>query len=155
MDSAALSGEQLIPVNVGNSPASVAVNLLISRSFGIGARQGGRSRVAGDIEPLVKVPTSNTARQDRGGPGRGSLGPGGLSGNDGSSSGGSSSVGADRKYNLRFSVQALNIFNDIDYGVPTGTLNSPYFNRSTSLAGGVFSAGSAARRIFAQATFSF
>jgi hypothetical protein len=116
MDSAALSGEQLIPVNVGNSPASVAVNLLISRSFGIGARQGGRSRVAGDIEPLVKVPTSNTARQDRGGPGRGSLGPGGLSGNDGSSSGGSSSVGADRKYNLRFSVQALNIFNDIDYG---------------------------------------
>jgi hypothetical protein len=61
----------------------------------------------------------------------------------------------DRRYSLRFSVQALNIFNDINYGQPTGTINSPYFNRSTSLAGGAFSTGSAARRIFLQATFAF
>jgi hypothetical protein len=56
---------------------------------------------------------------------------------------------------LRFSVQALNLFNNIDYGTPVGVLGTPYFNRSTSLAGGAFSTGSAARRIFAQASLSF
>jgi hypothetical protein len=60
-----------------------------------------------------------------------------------------------RKYALRFSIQALNVFNNIDYGTPVGVLGTSYFNRSTSLAGGAFSTGSAARRIFAQATFSF
>jgi hypothetical protein len=60
-----------------------------------------------------------------------------------------------RKYSLNFSAQALNLFNDINYGTPTGTLTSPYFNKSTSLAGGIFSTGSAARRIFVQAVFSF
>jgi hypothetical protein len=56
---------------------------------------------------------------------------------------------------LRFSLQALNVFNNIDYGTPVGVLGTSYFNRSTSLAGGAFSTGSAARRIFAQATLSF
>ncbi len=60
-----------------------------------------------------------------------------------------------RKYSLNFSVQALNLFNDIDYGTPTGTLTSPYFDKSTGLAQGIFSTGSAARRIFAQVVFSF
>jgi hypothetical protein len=60
-----------------------------------------------------------------------------------------------RKYSLNFSAQALNLFNNIDYGQPVGTLTSPSFNRSTNLAGGIFSTGSAARRIFVQAIFSF
>jgi hypothetical protein len=59
------------------------------------------------------------------------------------------------KYSLNFSVQALNLFNDIDYGTPNGTVTSPNFGKSTSLAGGIFSTGSAARRIFAQVVFSF
>jgi hypothetical protein len=64
-------------------------------------------------------------------------------------------AGTGRKYSLNFSAQALNLFNDINYGSPTGTLTSPYFDRSTTLAGGIFSTGSAARRIFIQAVFSF
>jgi hypothetical protein len=75
-----------------------------------------------------------------------------------------------RKYTLTFNVQALNLFNDIDLGTPVGTIapklvtpasGSAYygpgdlFGESTSLAGGIFSSGSAARRIFFQATFSF
>jgi hypothetical protein len=60
-----------------------------------------------------------------------------------------------RKYSLNFSAQALNLFNDINYGTPTGTLTSPYFDRPTTLAGGIFSTGSASRRIFVQAVFSF
>ena len=152
LDSAALPGEQLIPVNLGNSPASVAVNLRISRSFGIGRREGTSHQVA-DLNPLASAPTSNASRPGRG-PGGGSLGPGGLSGN-GNATGGGSTASTSRKYAVLFSVQALNLFNNINYGIPTGTINSPYFNRSTSLAGGAFSTGSAARRIFAQVTFSF
>ena len=64
-------------------------------------------------------------------------------------------AGTGRKYSLNFSVQALNLFNNIDYGQPGGTLTSPSFNHSTNLAGGIFSTGSAARRIFVQAVFSF
>jgi hypothetical protein len=60
-----------------------------------------------------------------------------------------------RKYNLNFSVQALNLFNDIDRGSPIGVLGSPSFGKSTGLQGGIFSQASAARRVFLQATFSF
>ena len=67
--------------------------------------------------------------------------------------GGSANTG--HKYSLSFSAQALNLFNDIDRGQPIGTVNSPNFGHSTSLAYGIFSSGSAARRIFIQAAFSF
>jgi hypothetical protein len=69
------------------------------------------------------------------------------------SGGGGNSTG--RRYSLTFSAQALNLFNDIDKGQPNGTVTSPNFGKSTSLAGGIFSQGSAARRIFVQAVFSF
>ena len=76
-------------------------------------------------------------------------------------------AGSGRKYSLNFSLQALNLFNDIDYGTPTGTITptqdpttgawgpGAQFDKSTSLAGGMFSQGSAARRIFLQAVFTF
>jgi hypothetical protein len=60
-----------------------------------------------------------------------------------------------RKYSLNFSAQALNLFNNIDYGQPGGTIGTPSFTHSTNLAGGIFSTGSAARRVFVQAIFSF
>jgi hypothetical protein len=77
------------------------------------------------------------------------------------------SVNTGHKYSLNFSVQALNLFNDINYGTPNGTLTTTVdpvsgavlpgsqFGKSTNLAGGIFSTGSAARRIFLQAVFSF
>jgi hypothetical protein len=49
----------------------------------------------------------------------------------------------------------LNLFNDIDYGTPNGTVTAPNFGKSTNLAGGIFSTGSAARRVFGQVVFSF
>jgi hypothetical protein len=77
--------------------------------------------------------------------------------------------GTGHKYSLTFSAQALNLFNDIDYGTPVGSLiptqpkNDPtalhtpssQFGKSPSLAGGIFSSGAAARRIFFNATLSF
>jgi hypothetical protein len=59
------------------------------------------------------------------------------------------------KYTLAFSLQALNLFNNISYGQPTGTVNSSLFGKSTSLVGGIFSSGSAARRVYMQTVFSF
>lgn len=80
---------------------------------------------------------------------------------------GGGGTGTGHKYTLTFGAQALNLFNDIDYGTPVGsvipTLNpntglygpGDQFGKSTSLAGGIFSSGSAARRIFFNATFAF
>ena len=73
------------------------------------------------------------------------------------------------KYSLTFSAQALNLFNDINYGTPNGSVvptlipgSTTYgpgsrFDKSTSLAGQQFASpsGSASRRIFFMAAFSF
>ena len=72
-----------------------------------------------------------------------------------------------RKYSLDFSVQALNLLNNVNYGTPSSRLiparvpgtgllvPDTRFGRSTSLAGGIFSSGSAVRRVFVQASFQF
>lgn len=80
---------------------------------------------------------------------------------------GPSSTG--RKYSLTFNVQALNLFNNVDYGQPTGTI-APLLDQSTgvygpgdrfghsySLAKGMFASptSSAVRRVFLQMEFSF
>lgn len=146
LDSAALPGEQLVPINLGTSPSSFAVNLRISRGFSFGGKTA--STRGADDASMTTAPTSTTTRGDRGGPGGGS-----LAGSVPSASFATKEPG--RKYALRFSVQALNVFNNINYGIPIGVLGSPYFNRPTSLIGGAYSTGSAARRVFIQTTFSF
>jgi hypothetical protein len=164
LDTQPATNTALLPVNLGNGPAAVAVNLRISRAFGIGPKL-----------------TSATANQDgggpggggpppgggRGGPGGGGLGPGGLGGGGGGPRGMFGPTSTGRKYSLNFSVQALNLFNDIDYGTPNGTViptqdqstgawgPGSQFDHSTNLAGQIFSTGSAARRIFGQIVFSF
>ena len=153
LDSAALSGEALIPANLGSGPAAVAVNLRISRGFGIGPKLASATNQDNRGGPPQGGPPPGGGRGGGGG-GFGGFGMGGGGGRGGPG-GMFGPTGTDRKYTLTFSAQALNLFNDIDYGTPTGTLTSPYFNRSTSLAGGIFSTGSAARRIFFQATFAF
>jgi hypothetical protein len=81
--------------------------------------------------------------------------------------GGGGGLNSDRKYTLTFSAQAMNIFNDIVRGQPNGTviptldpitkITGPggQFGQSNSLAFGMYSQGSAARRVFVQAVFSF
>jgi hypothetical protein len=165
LDTNPQAGESLVPTFMGSSPTSVAFNLRVSRSFGLGPE------------------TSTPGVQRRGGPG-GPGGPGGfggigMRGGGGGGHGGGFGGGmrgpmanTGRKYSLTFSAQALNLFNNIDYGTPSGSLvptlisgsgsNAVYgpgsrFNKSTSLAGGMFASptGSAARRIYIQAAFSF
>lgn len=154
-------GAALIPMNLGNSPASVAVNLRLSRAIGIGPKvessfQGG--------PPMGGGPHGHGG----GGPG-GGLGPGGLGG--GPRGGMFRQQGTPHKYNLTFTVQALNLFNNVNYGTPTGTITPTpildsagavtgyqvpsFFDRSRGLAGRIFSQGPASRRVYLQAVFSF
>jgi hypothetical protein len=57
---------------------------------------------------------------------------------------------------LTVGINARNLLNHVNPGMPTGILTSPYFGRSNSLAGG-FGPVSAAnnRRLELQARFSF
>jgi hypothetical protein len=157
LDSAALPTEIRIPANIGNSPASVAVNLRISRAIGLGPKLASATPQADGGPPQGGGGPGDGGGGRRGGPPGGGLGPGGLGGGGGRGGPGGmfGPTSTGRKYSLNFSVQALNLFNDIDYGQPGGTLNTPSFDKSTSLAGGIFSTGSAARRVFAQVVFSF
>ena len=60
------------------------------------------------------------------------------------------------KYNLTFSVFAQNVFNHENLGTPNGTLTSPFFGKSQSLAGGFFGPSTAGNRsIFLSGTFAF
>ena len=68
-----------------------------------------------------------------------------------------------QRYNLTFSANARNLFNNVNAGAPIGNLNAPIDSRTglstfgtfTSLAGGVFNTQSANRRLDFQVMFSF
>ncbi|HEV2487762.1 MAG TPA: carboxypeptidase-like regulatory domain-containing protein [Terracidiphilus sp.] len=157
-------GETMIPANMGNGPAAVAVNLRVSRSIGIGPKVEG---TAGPNRGGPPMGGGGGRGGDGGGRGGGGFGGGPFGGGGGGMRGGMSNTG--RKYSLTFSAQALNLFNDINYGPPSGSLiptldattglygPGSRFEKSTSLARGIFASptSSAARRIFFQAAFTF
>ena len=170
------AGDSIIPMNMVNGPAAVAVNLRVSRSIGIGPKTAAANNQATGGPPQGGPPPGGPGGGGRGGPGGGpggGFGPGGFGGGGGGGRGGPGGMGGNantgHKYSLTFSVQALNLFNDIDYGQPNGTLiptldtstglygPGSRFDKSTSLAKGIFSSptSSAARRIFFQAAFNF
>ena len=159
LDDTGLTGA-IIPANLATGPAAVAVNLRISRGFGLGPKLASANNQDGGGPPPGGPPDGGGGgRGGRGGGGPGGgLGPGGLGGGGGGRGGPGGMFGpaaTGRKYSLTFSAQALNLFNDIDYGTPNGTVTATNFGKSTNLAGGIFSTGSAARRVFVQATFAF
>ncbi len=154
------SGEKLLPISIGDSPNSIAVNLRVGRSFGIGPKVdspggpssgGGGGRGGGGFGGGFGGPFGGGGGGGRGGP------PGGFGGANANT----------KKYSLNFNVQALNLFNDIDLGKPVGGIQPTFdsttglygpgaqFGRSSGLAGNIFSTSSAARRVFVQAAFQF
>jgi hypothetical protein len=166
LDTTPETGEKLLPMNYATGPAALAVNLRVSRSIGIGPKLA--SATAGNQDAGGPPPGGPGGGGGHRGPGGGGgFGPGGFGGGGMRGGGGSGGSSTGRKYSLNFSVQALNLFNNIDYGTPNGTIvptldsstglygPGSQFGHSTSLAGGMFSTGSAARRIFAQVVFAF
>ena len=67
------------------------------------------------------------------------------------------SVGSatNRRYNLTFSINARNVFNNINFAPLVGNLSSPLFGQANAIAGGPYGAASAPRKIELGATFTF
>jgi hypothetical protein len=74
---------------------------------------------------------------------------------------------ATRRYSITLSINARNVFNDVNLMNPSAVLNPPavaggnasfntaFFGVPNQLAGGPFSSGAANRQVYLQAGFSF
>ena len=132
------TGERIVPYGLGTGPSNVSVNMRVAKAVGVGPKLGEGEHAAGGGD-------------FRGGP-RG-LG-GGFSGTRGGP--GRMDQAVNRKYTLTFTVWATNILNHENLGTPNGGLQSPFFGKSQSLAGGFFGPQSGGNRtVNLQASFSF
>ncbi|MEO6392707.1 MAG: TonB-dependent receptor [Pyrinomonadaceae bacterium] len=134
----------IVPRNFGQGPASFIANLRVSKTFGFVSRtSAAAAQPAGTGTPNAGDQRGGGGRPGGGGPGGGGArtvigGPGGMMGGGGAPSG-----LADKKYTLTFSVQASNLLNTNNKGVPIGSLSSPLFGQSVSTGGsfGFFGGG--------------
>ena len=134
--------EKIVPYGLGTGPNSVALNVRLSKTFGIGPRTGSDNARQGGSPPP---------------PPGGGLGPGGLSGGGAAGPPPPAAV-SQRRYSLSFSVVTHNLFNTQNLGTPNGVLSAPANLRfqSQSLAGGPFSPPEGGNRsIFLETRFSF
>jgi hypothetical protein len=141
-------GSVLVPAYYLTGKSEFALNLRLTKSFGFGkvpeaagGARGGRGGGGGG------------GPRGGGGPGRGPGGPGGFGGGGGG--GGARTVA--KRYNFTLSANARNVFNNVNYGTPSGSITSPILGRSNSLAGGTFSnsTSGANRQVFLQLQFAF
>jgi hypothetical protein len=132
-----------IPINYCTGPAQFVTNLRASKTFGFGR----------------STRPQNQGGPDGGGPsggGRGGHGGGGRGGHGGGGRGPGGSSNTGKKYNLTFSAQVQNLFNNADYATPNSSLGSKtLFGKSTQLAGSPYTSGSALRRISLNMSFNF
>lgn len=145
------AGERILPRNYGRGPAQSSINLRLSRTWGFGKTAESSARSDG-MPPGMQG-------GGRGGPGGpmmgGRMGGGGGRGGPGGMFGDASTG---KRYNLTLGVSVRNVFNLVNLSTPVGSITSPLFGQSLSLAGGFGPGGSSAasnRRIDMQLRFSF
>jgi len=133
-----LPGQTVTPPYYGTGPGRFSLNLRLSKTIGFGPETKGGGGNPGGM----------------GGPG-GGRGPRG--GGFGGAMGGPMSLGSatNRRYSLTFSVNARNVFNNINYAPLVGNLSSPIFGQPNAIAGGPYGSSSAPRKIELQAMFNF
>jgi hypothetical protein len=143
------TNEKIVPFGIGTGPSNVSLNMRVSKVIGIGPKvEGGRAARGGG--------GGGGGGGGRGGGGGGGLGAGGLSGSRGGP--GRLDQATSHRYNLNLTAYATNVFNHQNLGTPNGTLSSPFFGESQSLAAGGFfgpSVTGANRSVFLQAVFNF
>ena len=135
------TNERIVPYGYGTGPENISLNMRVSKVIGLGPKIEGRGPGGGG---------------PGGGGGGRRGGPGfiGLSGNTGGP--GRLDASVSRRYNLTLSAFSTNVLNHQNLGTPNGTLLSPFFDKSQSLAGGFFGPPTAGNRsIFLSADFSF
>ena len=130
------TNEKIIPYGLGTGPSNYSLNLRVAKVIGFGPK-------------LANA---------KGGPGYhghgGGLGGRGLSGNQGGP--GRLDAAVARKYSLTLGAFGANVLNRENLGAPNGTLISPFFGKSQSLAGGFFGPRTSGNRsIFLTAVFNF
>jgi len=134
-----VSGQPVIPINDATAPGRFTLNLRLGKTFGFGEKK-------------------EAAAGGPGGPAGGTFGrgPGGGGQHGGGDRGGMFGGNpSNYHYNLTFSVNARNIFNNVNVSNPVGNLSSPIFGQSNGLAGGPFSSSTANRKIDLQVQFAF
>ena len=141
-NTATVAGQPIIPINDATAPGRFTLNLRLGKTFGFGEKKEAAAGPGG--------PAGGTFGRGPGGPGGGGQHGGG--GDRGGMFGGNPS---NYRYNLTFSVNARNIFNNVNASNPVGNLSSPIFGQSNGLAGGPFSSSTANRKIDLQVQFSF
>ena len=152
----------IVPRNFGQGTGFFSMNMRFSKNFAFG----------GSKEAPVAA-NGNQGGGNRGGRGGNRGGGGGGGGNRGGGGqnvmmgGGGGAMmmmggGGDARkpYNLNFSVQVTNLFNNVNYNPPVGSLISERFGQVTSTAGGFggfggFGGGAANRRVELQMRFSW
>jgi hypothetical protein len=139
-------GETIVPINHLIGPGRFALNVRLSKTFGFGQKK--------------EVAAGGPGGTGAGGTfGRGPGGPGGPRGGGGGDRGMGGMFGggpSNNRYNLTFSVNARNIFNNVNYGNFIGNLSSPLFGEANSLAPQPYSYGPTANRKFdLQVQFTF
>jgi hypothetical protein len=141
------------------NPGQFTFNLRLSKTISFGKETQRRASTGGGFG-------GGGGGRGGGGGGRGGgvgggLGPGGLGGGGGGMGsffgGGTNS---NRRFNLTFSVNARNVFNEVNLGPRVGVIGSRLFDQSNSI-GGLFGGGggggfqAANRRIDIQVIFTF
>ena len=139
-------GEAPIPINYATAPGRFAFNLRVSKTFGFGQKK----------EAIAGAQGGGRGTGTFGGAGGGGpRGGGGERGGGGPMMFGGGGNPSNYRYNLTFSVNARNLFNNVNYGNFIGNLSSPFFGHANSPAGQPFSSPAANRRIDLQAQFTF
>ncbi len=127
-------GERILPYGAGTGPANFVMHIRVSKVIGVGPKIEGEKGAQG-------MQGNNSVD------GRGLSGGGAPPKLDAT---------VPRRYSLTLVGGALNIFNIVNLGTPNGTLGSPLYGKTQSLAGGPFGSPTPGNRtIFVQATFAF
>ena len=150
------TAQSIIPPNGYDNPGQFTFNLRLSKTFGFGKEIQGQTSTGGGFGGR-----GGGGGGSRGGGGRGGgggLGPGGLTGGRGGPFGGGGTTSS-RRFNLTLSINARNLFNNVNLGPRGGVIGTPLFGQSNSI-GGLFGGGgggtqAANRRIDLQAVFTF
>jgi hypothetical protein len=138
------AGEALIPVNFATGPGRFTFNLRLSKTFGFGQKKEAAARGQGGSGGGSAFGGAGHSPAAHGG---GDRGGGGMFGGGGSPT--------NNRFNVTLSVNARNIFNNVNFGTPVGNLSSPLFGEANTLAGQPYSSSTANRRIDLQLQFTF
>ena len=147
------NGQPQVPVYDVTGPNRFALNVRLSKTFGLGKKTEGQNPNRAQGGPGGPGGTFGRGPGGPGGGGRG--GPGGGGPGGGGGGGGFDSNSTGHRYSLTFSVSAQNLLNNVNLGIPVGNLSSPLFGEANSLAGRPYASGTSNRRIDLQVTFTF